>query len=112
MLKMLRMNVNAGILNINHLIYVVHAVWEGRTEWRSLGLELGLSSDTLETIGMDYHQSIKECFLEMLSVWLRSGHRPSWEALISALKLPSVGLHSLAVQLDKRKGLIKYSYYL
>ena len=77
----------------------MRAIWEGRTEWRSLGLELGLSSDTLETISMDYRESVKDCFLEMLSQWLRSGHRPSWEALLSALKSSSVGLQGLAGKL-------------
>ena len=92
-------NVNAGILSSDHLIHVVHAMWEGRTEWRNLGLELGLSPNTLEAIGMDYHQSVKDCFLEMLSEWLRSGLRPSWDTLMSALKSPSVGLQGLASKL-------------
>ena len=74
----------------------MHAIWEARTEWRSLGLQLGIASVTLEAIGMDNHQSVKDCFLEMLSEWLRSVHRPSWETLISALRSPSVQLHSLA----------------
>ena len=75
----------------------MHAIWEARTEWRSLGLQLGIASVTLEAIGMDHHQSqVKDCFLEMLSEWLRSVHRPGWETLISALRSPSVWLHSLA----------------
>ena len=88
---------NAGILNINHLVHVIHAIWEARTEWSSLGLQLGLTSVTLEAIGMAQHQSVKDCFLEMLSEWLRSGHKPSWKTLTSALiRSPSVRLHSLA----------------
>ena len=79
----------------------MRAIWEGRTEWRTLGLELGLSHNTLEAISRDYPQSIKDCFCEMMYEWLKSGGTPSWETLISALKSPLVGLQGLANEFEK-----------
>ena len=93
--------INAGI---NHLVEVQHVIWEGRMEWRTLGLELGLSPDTLKTISGNHAQSVNDCFCEMISEWLRSGSRPSWEVLMSALKSPIVGLQGLAFELEDKVG--------
>ena len=90
-----------GILNIDHLDQVRLATWEGRTEWRYLGLELRLSPETLKSIHRNHPQSVNDCFREMLSEWLMSSQRPSWQSLISALRSPTVGLQSLASNLEK-----------
>ena len=95
---------NADVLSITHLDQVQRAIWEGRTEWRNLGLELKLSPDTLKAISRKYSQSVNDCFVEMLSKWLRSGCRPTWEDMISALRSPVVGLQALAIKLEKETG--------
>ena len=94
----------SDVLSINHLDQVRQAIWEGRIEWRNLGLELKLSPDTLKAISKKYPQSIDECFVEMLSEWLRSGCRPTWEDMIWALRSPIVGLQALAIKLEKETG--------
>ena len=97
----MKINANiAGTLNINHLIYILHATWDGRNEWRSLGIELGIPLDTLEAISRDHPQSINDCFLGMISEWLRNSCGPNWEDLISALKSPLVGLQTLTAELE------------
>ena len=40
----------------------------------------------------------------MISEWLKSDYIPNWEALISALRSPIVGLHSLAIELEDKLG--------
>ena len=90
---------SAGTLNINHLAQVQRAIWEGRTEWRNLGLEVGVSADSLEAISRNHPQSVNDCFREMLSEWLRSGRRPNFKDLIDALESPTVGLENLAGKL-------------
>ena len=92
----------AGTLNINHLIYILRATWEGRNEWRSIGIELGIPPDTLEAISRDHPQSINDCFLEMISEWLRNSRGPTWEDLISVLKSPLVGLQILTAELENK----------
>ena len=69
-----------------------------------MGLELKLSPDTLKAISRKYSQSVNDCFVEMLSKWLRSGCRPTWEDMISALRSPVVGLQALAIKLEKETG--------
>ena len=102
--EMLTKNNNiAGTLNINHLVYILRATWEGRNEWRSIGGELGIPPDTLEAIlSRDHPRPINDCFLEMISEWLRNSHGPTWEDLISALKSPLVGLQTLTAELDNK----------
>jgi hypothetical protein len=95
MTKVLTKLYYAGILNINHLVHILRATWEGRNEWQSLGIELGIAPDTLEAISRDHPQSISDCFLEMISEWLRNSSGPTWEDLISALQSPLVGLQTL-----------------
>ena len=79
-------------------------IWEGRTEWRNVGLELKLSPDTLKAISKKYPQSIDNCFVEMLSEWLKSGCRPMCEDMILALRSPIVGLQALAIKHEKETG--------
>ena len=97
-------NYLSDVLSINHLDQVRQAIWEGRIEWRNLGLELKLSPDTLKAISKRYPQSVDDCFVEMLSEWLKSGCRPTWEDMISALRSPIVGLQALAIKLEKEIG--------
>ena len=40
----------------------------------------------------------------MLSEWLKSGCRPTWEDMISALRSPIVGLQALAIKLKIETG--------
>ena len=90
---------HVGTLNINHPVQVLRAIWDGRTVWRAIGLELGLSHDVIEAISTENPLSVDDCFYEMISKWLRSACRPNWESLISALRSPLVGREALAVEL-------------
>ena len=103
MYEMLTKNLNiAGALNINHLVYILRATWEGRNKWKIIGIELGIPPDTLEAISRDHPQSINNCFLEMISEWLRNSREPTWEDLISALKSPLVEQQTLSAELENK----------
>ena len=54
-------------------------------EWLKLGLALGLRQPTLESITSNHK-------IEMLTMWLNQvdGCRPSWSALVEALRSPTV----------------------
>ena len=59
------------------------------TEWKSIGIELGLSNAKLKEIKADYH-NVKECCNEMLAEWLCVDTEASWEKLLTALESPAV----------------------
>ena len=62
------------------------------TDWKRLGLELGLHYPTLQKIRSDQRDQTDDCKMEMLSAWLnqqdnvpQSGD-PSWQVLQAALR--------------------------
>ena len=85
-----------GCLEPNDLRKVQHILWEARTQWYNLGLELNIPPDSLDSIQLANQQNPDYCFRAMLTKWLREHQRPTWSALAEALRSPSVGLDHLA----------------
>ena len=76
-------------------------MWEARAKWYYIGLELGISVGTLDSIEAT-NQNPDRCFTTMIKAWLRSGRpKPSWAAVANALKSPMVGYEQLAEQLPQ-----------
>ena len=72
-------------------------VWDARTKWSNLGLELGIKIGDLEVIEQNCKSDVETCFKKMLLMWLRMVDPfPSWEGLISALGKSSVGRNDIA----------------
>ena len=81
---------------------VLEAVWEARSKWYNIGLKLGISAGTLDSISKANNQNPDDCLTDMIKAWLRSGRpKPSWAALAKALKSPMVGYGHLAEQLPQ-----------
>ena len=76
--------------DITHVRQVKQAL-RNVSDWQSLGLELGLSYPTLESIRTD-ERNISECKLAMIAAWLRQqddvagNGTPSWSVLQAALR--------------------------
>ena len=86
---------------MDDLASVQAAVWDGRNKWYNIGLQLGLSPETLDAIEQTKRHVVDDCFTETLKLWLRgSGSRPSWSCLARALKEQTVGLVVLAEKLQ------------
>ncbi len=81
---------------------VKKAVFKARRRWRPVGTELGLSEDDLDNIA-DKGDDNEECLANMLRVWLRSPSlRPTWEALVKALRDQTVGWENIAIDIAKK----------
>ena len=90
---------SAASLSIADLRTVLVAVWEARVKWYNIGLELGTSSDTLDSIKIKCREDPDECVTAMIKEWLNNGKPPpSWTALAEALRSPMVGCAHLAEQ--------------
>ena len=88
-----------GELSIDDLGDVLEAVWEARAKWYNIGLKLGISVGTLDSIESS-NQNSGRCLTAMIKDWLKNGKpKPSWAQLAKALKSRMVGYAQLAEEL-------------
>ena len=90
----------SGCLGLSDLRRVQNTLWEARTQWYNLGLDLDISPDSLDSIELANAGNPERCFRAMLTKWLREHQRPTWNALAEALRSPSVGLSHLAEEIN------------
>ena len=75
------------------------------TDWKSLGLELGLHFSTLEAIKIEERGRVRKCMMRMLVSWLKKSdnvskcHGPSWQQLIKSLR--AIEENNLADDIEK-----------
>ncbi len=77
-------------------------LYEGREQWKNIGLKLGLNMTMLNIIEKDRQYKRKPCCLDMLKKWLTNGTNRSWSALADAMESPIVNLSSIAAALRKK----------
>ena len=81
------------------------------SDWQSLGIELGLSYPTLESIRTD-KRNISECKLAMIAAWLKQQDNvakngtPSWSVLQTALR--EIGENKIADHIRVSKIIIQH----
>ena len=86
----LSIHVGQERLAVESLNEVLSAVYEKRWKWKNIGLNLGITIDTLNVIEHD-HRNCNDCLIAVLEEWLkRSEPRPTWDALQQALNSPLV----------------------
>ena len=78
-----------------------------QTKWINLGLGLHIKMSRLEVIEQDRHD-VGSRFREMLLTWLKMvDPSPSWEGLIAALEMESVGCDDVAEVVRQMLGVMK-----
>ena len=76
-------------------------MWEARSKWYNIGLELGLTVGTLDAIKKSNHCDVDDCFRATLIEWMRNSKlKPTLSSLADALKSPTVGLPHLAEDIE------------
>ena len=69
-------------------------------KWYNIGLKLGISVGTLDSISKANNQNPDDCLTAMIKDWLKNGKpKPSWAQLAKALKSRMVGYAQLAEEL-------------
>ena len=81
-------------LTLKTLLNALHPV---RSSWYNIGLQLDI-----EFTELDNFKKMSNPMLEMLKHWLKTAvyPRPTWEAVVKALRSPSVKEIDLATQLE------------
>ncbi len=76
---------------------VYNALYEARTKWRPIGIQLDIKVSDLNDIE-DTYKGNDQRLEEMVCKWLKN--RPNWEALITALKSPQVDEEGIAYEIE------------
>lgn len=84
-------------MSVEHLCVLIEELWNIRAKWFNFGLQLKMKESDLEAIRQEHRDNPSDCFRKLLSDWLkRVSPKPTWVAIISALKSDSVGNEQLA----------------
>lgn len=76
-------------MNISNLDEVQTSVQDIVTDWKDLGLKLGLIHPTIEKINQENRGVINDCKREILAAWLKgedNTKRRRWSTLVDALQ--------------------------
>ena len=66
-----------------------------------IGIELNIVKTDLDAIKVAEGGNPKNCLTEMLTLWLkRVDPPPTWSALVTALKRPTIGFQQLAEEIE------------
>ena len=93
---------NPGPLTSDDLKKILNSLWDARTKWYNMGIELDMKVSVLETIKQNHHNEVDSCFTAMLTDWLKQiNPPPTWKALADALNSSTVGYGELACTIEK-----------
>ena len=82
---------------------LLHELYPVRASWYNIGIELDIPYTTLDCFKQNYSDQL-ELMREMLKHWLKTAvdPPPSWEAVVTALRLPTVNEKNVAGQLESK----------
>ena len=94
---------SAPSLSLNELADVLEEILASSTKWYEIGLRLKFSVEKLDGITSQFSDP-RHCLREMLKEWLKGAarSRPTWGALVEALRSQTVGEPKLADQLEAK----------
>ena len=79
------------------------AVWDVRTKWMNIGIELHLQKPDLDAIEAVHRSDIGRCLTEMLTLWLKQvDPPPTWSVLVAALQHHTIEEGALAEQVESK----------
>ena len=107
--------INVESLTLDDLKVVQHSMWDARTKWFNLGLQLNVKPTSLVAIQQNNKEHTDACMNEMLIMWLnQSNPPPTWSSLVAALKQSTVGLGQLAdsIECERLKPIICSTVYV
>ena len=83
--------------SLKALLRELHPV---RASWYNIGLELDIPHTELDYLEQNYSDQLRE----VLKYWLKTAvdPPPTWEAVVIALRSPSVNEKSIAAQLETK----------
>ena len=93
-------------LTSDDLGQVLEAVMDVAAHWYPLGLQLNVTTGTLDRIRKQFSDP-RDQLMEMLKDWLNTDDDPQWRTLINALRSRSVDARRLAGNLEREYCLVE-----
>ncbi len=92
------------VLTLDDFRAVYEALRDVRYKWQLIGIQLHLSFSDLEDLQNNYsYRDSDQRLTQMIGMWLRkSDPRPTWEALINALRSSPVNAEFIAYDIEKK----------
>ena len=85
-------------LHVQSLREVLNLLHRVRRKWYSIGIQLGLNIEKLDTIRARYSSDFDEGLTQMIKLWLKSTDpHPTWKDLADALKADPVDEEQLSI---------------
>ena len=81
-----------------HIPDLLNQLWTVAAVWHQLGLQLGITTATLNVITRD-HSTTRERFTKMLEEWMKG--RATKRILVNALRSEAIGENRLADDIEK-----------
>ena len=76
---------DADLLSASNIKETLDEMWDYRSRWKFIGVELGIDMGTLDVIEKDC-KMVDDCLLRMIAAWLRNCPRPTREFIRVALQ--------------------------
>ena len=93
---------NPGPLTTGDMKKICDSIWDARTKWYNIGIQLEIDVSVLDAIKQD-NDDVGLRLTAMLNGWLKqTTPSPTWQALVHALKSPMVGCRHLAESIEKK----------
>ena len=83
---------------------VLNALWDARSKWYSIGIELNIHPDDLDAIDSE-NSNPDDCLRSLIHYYLKStSHKihKSWTEIIHAMRSPPINFQVLASELESR----------
>ena len=93
-------------LSMEDLATILRELYEARSKWMDLGVQLELDVSELESIREKYSDNPDKCFREMFISWLKSSSKvpKTWKTLVDVLKQPAIGYGVLGEKIKANFG--------
>ena len=89
------------VLSIEDLFDVWNKLFNARTKWYAIGLNLNVDDETLRSIELQPSTDCGKCLSNMLAHRLRSGGPLTWKDLCNSLRSQTVGRSDVAEEIEK-----------
>ena len=93
-----------NLLQSQNVVELQNLIWEARTKYYNIGLELRPDAATLDSITQSQYHQVDDCFHAVLGACIRKGITKTM--IVNALKSPTVGNDKIAEEVQNHSFIL------